>query len=151
MARVLGLLPSALIAAAQNAGAGAYYGVLRALKSAPRTSEAYALYRVAKSITSAAGTDVFQPLNQNPASNTLPIFPTKVATGFRQNVSLVYRDRTTGQISKTYFSVTSETGMTRESAISKAIAAYADQAEAYNQDLIGAVHTSAYQLMPMGF
>jgi hypothetical protein len=64
---------------------------------------------------------------------------------------LVYRDRTTGNISKTYYSVVSDTGVTRESAISQAIGAYSDNAEQYNQDLIGAVHTSAYQMVPFGF
>lgn len=148
MARVLGLFPSALIAASQNAGAGVFYRTLRALGVAPRQSEAYALYKQAKAITSAQGHDVFEPLNENPASNVLPVWPTRSATGVRQNVQLVYRDRTTGQMSKTYFSVTSDNGVTREEAISQAISAYASNAEQYNQDLIGAVHTSAYRMSP---
>jgi hypothetical protein len=151
VSRVLGLFPAALIAAAQNAGAGVFYRALRALGIAPRQSEAYALYRMAKSITAAQGNDVFMSLGDNPGDGPLPAWPTKNATGVRQNVSLVYRDRTTGQISKTFYSVVSEEGVTRESAIATAIDAYADNAEAYNQDLIGAAHTSAYQLTPMGF
>jgi len=151
VARVLGLFPSALIAAAQNAGAGVYYKALRALGVAPRQSEAYALYRMAKSITVARGNDVFMSLGDNPAEGSLPEWPTRNAEGVRQNVSLVYRDRTTGNISRTFYSVTSEGGITREEAIAQAIDAYAGNAEAYNQDLIGAAHTSAYRLTPMGF
>ena len=151
MARILGLFPAALIAAAQNSGAGVFYRQLRELGIAPRQSEAYALYKMAKSITESRGNDIFSELDQNPAEGSLPPWPTKNATGVRQNISLVYRDRTTGKISRTYYSVTSEEGVTRESAISSAIQAYADNAEAYNQDLIGAVHTSAYQLTPFGF
>jgi hypothetical protein len=150
MARILGLFPAALIAAAQNSGAGAFYRALRELNVAPRQSEAYALYRMAVSITAKQGNDVFEPLEGNPGESALPAWPTKEATGVRQNISLVYRDRTTGVISKTYYSVTSETGVAREEAIAQAIQAYSDNAEAYNQDLIGAVHTSAYQLTPFG-
>jgi hypothetical protein len=151
VARVLGLFPAALIAAAQNSGAGVFYSALRDLGIAPRTSEAYALYRMAKGITEAGVSDVFGALDENPANNPLPSWPTRNATGVRQNISLVYRDRITGEISKTYYSVTSDTGITREEAVSQAITAYSDNAEAYGQDLIGAVHTSAYQLAPLGF
>lgn len=151
MARVLGLFPAALVAARQNSGATAFYNELRSLGLAPRTSEAYALYRMAKSIVASEGTQAFEPLENNPASGNLPLWPTKSSTGVRQNISLVYRDRTTGQISRTYYSTTSATGVSREAAIGEAIQAYSDNAEAYNQDLIGAVHTSAYQLTPMDF
>lgn len=151
MARVLGLFPAALLAAGQNSGAGGFYRTLRELGIAPRQSEAYALYRMAKAITSANNVDTFGALNENPATGALPEWPTRNATGIRQNVSLVYRDRTTGNISRTYYSISSELGTTREQAIAQAIAAYSDNAEAYNQDLIGAAHTSAYQLTPMGF
>lgn len=151
MARVLGLFPAALIAAAQNSGAGVFYRTLRDLGVAGRQSEVYALYRMAKAITVNQGNDAFEDLGAIPNIGQLPSWPTRSATGIRQNVSLVYRDRTTGVISRTYYSVTSQEGVTRESAISQAITAYADNAEAYNQDLIGAVHTSAYQLTPAGF
>jgi hypothetical protein len=151
MARVLGLFPSALIAAAQNSGAGVFYRTLRDLGIAPRQSEAYALYRMAKGITESRDNDIFSDLGSNPAEGALPEWPTRNATGVRQNISLVYRDRTTGAISRTFYSVVSDEGINREDAIAQAIQSYSDNAEAYNQDLIGAVHVSAYQLTPMGY
>lgn len=151
MARALGLFPAALIAARGNMGANAFYNELRTLGVAPRRSEALALYRTAKGVVSVEGNDVYEDPNANPASGVLRDWPTKNATGIRQNVTLVYRDRATGEFSTTKYSVVSDNGITRNEAVNEAVAAYSDQAENYDQDLISAVHTSAFQFAPFGF
>jgi hypothetical protein len=46
------------------------------------------------------------------------------------------------------YQVSSENGVTRQEAINTAIAAYEDKAEHYGQELVGAVHTKTFQLVP---
>lgn len=148
MARVLGLLPSALRAAADNMGANNFYRYLRQIDVAPRRTEALQLYKMAIGMTTGARDEIFANPARVPSGSELVPFPSKKATGVRQNVTLIYRDRVTGTLQKTYWSVTSENGISRESAMSSAIDAYAPHAEAYEQDLIGAVHTGAYRYVP---
>jgi|SRR6185312_342018 len=150
MARILGVFPSALIAARGGMSANAFYRQLQSLGLGARRGEVLALYRQAKSIVSKSGTDVFNDPTLIPSGQDLQSWPTRSATGVAQNVTLAYRDRTTGEISTTYYRVTSEEGVTREQAVAQAVSAYSDASDRYNQDLIGAVHTSAYQLIPTG-
>lgn len=150
MARILGLFPSAIIAAKGGMSANAFYRQLKTLGIAARRSEVLALYREAKAITSKSGNEVFANPDLPPASSELQTWPTRKATGVKQGITLAYRDKTTGEISRTYYSVTSPNGILRSEAVAQAIAAYSDAAERYNQDLIGAVHTSAYNLTPTG-
>ena len=146
MARVLGLWNSAVKAAKGGLNASQWYSMLRDQGIAPRSSEAFALFRIAVKV--AAGQPWEIGANQKAVPRVRPgqNWPTKRATGVRQNVSLAYRNRTTGVITQTFWSVISPKGVTRESAVQEAIQSYASNAEAYDQDLIMAVHTSAYGL-----
>lgn len=148
MARILGLLPSALIAARGGMSANAWYQQLRAQGEAPRKSDAQRLFKEAKDIVTRSGSDLFHPSDQVPSGDDLGRWPTKTATGVAQTVSLVYRDPDTGVISHTWYRVTTPNGMTRAEAVAQAIDAYSGAAERYAQELLGAVHTSAYQLVP---
>jgi hypothetical protein len=150
MARILALFPAALMAARENMGANAFYRELQSLGMAARRSEVLSLYKISLSITSKSGEEPFQPINENPAGGPLQSWPTKTEAGVMQTVSLTYRDRTTGKISRTYWSTKTAEGVTREEAMAAAIDAYSEHADSYNQDLIGAVHTSAYNLSPIG-
>lgn len=150
MARILYALPLAIRAAREGFSAAAFEKQLRELGQGARSSEVRALYKEAVDIVSRSqGTEPFQPLNL-PPSEPMARFPTRNKTSVMQNVSLVYRDKTTGQISRTFYRVTSANGLSRQEAIDQAIAAYSDNAERYGQDLIGAVHTSAYRQVPFG-
>lgn len=148
MARILGLFPSALKAAGEGMSATAYYNELRSLGQAARKSEVFNLFKIARGIISVSADEPFRDPTQVPTATELAPWPTKSATGIRQNVTLTYRDRTTGQIKQTYWSTVTENGLTRETAVATAIDAYSEHAESYDQDLIGAVHTSAYSLQP---
>ena len=150
MARILGLFPSALIAARGGMSANAFYRQLRDLGLAARRSEVLALYRDAKAIVSHSGDEVFQDPDLAPDPANLQIWPTRTAVGVKQTVTLHYRDTTTGEIIKTYYSVSSPNGVTRSEAVDQAISSYSDAADRYGQDLIGAIHTSAYRLTPTG-
>lgn len=148
MPRILGLLPSALLAARQGATASEYYAALRSRGMAPRSSEAYRLYGIAKNIVSRSGDEPFKPIDQVPTGEDLVAWPSKGATGVSQTVSLTYRDKATGVLKQTWWRTVSPNGITREQAVSTAIDAYAEHADRYGQDLVGAVHTSAYLLTP---
>lgn len=149
MARVLGLFPSALIAARGGLSANQYYSELRDLGIAARRSEVLQLYKIAKSIVTKSPDEPFRDISQTPRGPETPPWPTRKAVGVAQTVTLTYRDRTTGQIKQTWWRTVTPDGMTREQALATAIDSYSDHAESYDQDLIGAVHTSAYRLVPM--
>jgi hypothetical protein len=149
MARILGLFPAALIAAREGMGANQFYNELRSLGMAARRSEVLSIYKTSLAIVSKSGDELFRPDSSNPADEQLQTWPTKTEAGVMQTVSLLYRDRTTGKLSRTYYSTKTPEGMTREEAKAKAINAYSEHADDYNQDLIGAVHTSSYNLSPV--
>lgn len=148
MPRILGLFPSSLIAAKADMTANAYYRELQSLGIAARRSEVLSLYKLSRSIVATAPDEPFRNIGQVPSENELSVWPTKRATGIRQNVSLIYRDRATGAIRRTFWSTSSENGITREEAMAQAIDVYSEHAERYKQDLIGAVHTGAYRYTP---
>jgi hypothetical protein len=150
MARVLGLLPSALRAARAGLSATEWYRLLRVQGIAPRRSDAYKIYSHAVALVSNNEAEIGAPQGQKPRIAELPVYPTVKATGVMQTVTLIYRNRTTGAFDKVFYRVTSKTGVTRSKAVKMAIEAYAGQADRYNQDLIGAVHSSAYRMEPAG-
>lgn len=149
MPRVLGLFPSSLVAARSGMSANAYYKELRNLGIAARRSEVLNLYKISRGIVARTPDEPFRDISQVPSGAELPPWPSKKATGVAQNVTLVYRDKTTGQIKQTYWRTVTDNGITREEALATAIDAYSDHAEQYGQELIGAVHTSAYRLTPI--
>jgi hypothetical protein len=151
MARILGLMPSALRAARAGLTATEWYKVLRVQGVAPRQSEAYKLYSQAVSLVANAPSEIGAPQGQKPRVAELPVYPTKSATGVMQTVTLLYRNRTTGAIGQVFYRVTSEKGVTRSSAVKKAIESYAGAADNYDQEMIAAVHSSAYRMVPTGF
>lgn len=148
MARILGLFPSSLLAAREGMSANAFYRELRALGIAARRSEVLALYRISRSITARSADEPFRDIRQTPNADEIQLWPTRKATGFRQTVAVVYRERSTGHISQAWYQTKTDQPIPRETAIAQALNAYNDHAERYNQDLIGAIHTSAYQLVP---
>lgn len=148
MARILGALPAALVAARGGMSANAFYRQLQTLGYGARRSEVLQLYGIAKDIVTRSPNEPFQPLNQVPVPGPNDTWPVKTATGIAQTVTITYRDRTTGTIKQTWYRTINPQALTREEAIAQAIDAYSQHAENYNQDLIGAVHTSAYNLTP---
>lgn len=148
MPKVLGLLPSALVAARNNMSANAFYRDLRNVGLAARRTEVLQLYKIAKGIVQRAQDEPFRDIRQVPSGSELGTWPSKKATGIAQTVTLTYRDKTTGHINQTWWRTTSPNGITRERALAMAIDAYSEHAESYDQELIGAVHTSAYNMAP---
>lgn len=149
MAAILGLLPAALTAARGGMSANTFQKYTQTLGIGARRSETLQLFKIAKAIVTASPEEPFKPIHLAPSPSDLQPWPTKKAAGIRQNVTLIYRDRTTGQIKQTFWSTVGVNPLTREEALATAIDAYSGHAERYEQELIGAVHTSAYSLSPV--
>ena len=149
MARVLGLFPAALIAARGGMSANEFYRTLREEGIAARRSEVLQLFKIAKGIVVKSPDEPFKDIGEIPRESDLPIWPSRKSTGLIQTVQLTYRDKTTGKISQTYWRTSTPNGIERERAMAMAVDAYSEHAESYDQDLIGAVHTSSYRLVPM--
>lgn len=148
MPRILGLFPSALIAASGGESANEWIKTMQSIGMGARRGEMLELYKLARGIVSKSPDEIFRDITQVPTASEIQVWPTRKATGFVQTVTLVYRDRTTGKLAQTYWKTSNPVPMKRETAIATAISAYADHAERYNQDLVGAVHTSTYQQIP---
>lgn len=148
MPAILGLFPSALNAASGGQSANEWIKTMQSIGLGARRGEMLELYKIARGIVSKSPDEIFRDITQVPTASEIQVWPTKKATGFAQVVTLVYRDRTTGKLNQTYWKTSNPTPMKRETAMATAISAYADQAERYNQDLVGAVHTSTYQQIP---
>lgn len=148
MARILGLLPEALVAARGGLSATQFYNDLKNRGIAPRKSEAYALYRYAVGIVEQYGNELFRNQKAIPSANDLVDWPVKKATGISQRVMVVIRDKQTGAQSHSYFNIVTESGVTREEAKAAAIAAYERKNEGYKSEIINAVHVGAYRQIP---
>lgn len=148
MARILGSFGTIMASIQQGYSANATYRELQNQGIGARRSEVLALYKLAKGIVAGSPDEVFRDITAVPTASEITPWPTAKATGFAQTVTLVYRDRTTGSYAQTYYRVSNPQPVTRESVMATAASAYADTAEQYNQDLIGALHTSTYENIP---
>ena len=148
MPAILGLFPSALISVQGGQSANGWIRTMRSIGLGARRSEMLELYSLARGIVSRSPDEIFRDITQVPTASEIQVWPTRKATGFIQTVTLIYRDRTTGKLNQTYWKTSNVTPMRRETAMATAVSAYSFQAERYNQDLVGAVHTSTYQQVP---
>lgn len=148
MARVLGLFPAALNAARSGASANAFYRALQAEGIAPRRAEALQLYKIARNVIAKSEAEVFKPTSSVPTAGDISQWPTRIRTGIIQNVTVTLRDKTTGQVTSKPLSIKVQQAITRDAAIAKAVDLASEHAESYNQEIIGAVHTSTYELSP---
>lgn len=149
MASIYGLFGSAIAYAAQGLSSNEFYRTIQAAGQGARRSEVLKLYAQAKTIVAGAETEAFANQNSVPSGNSLAPWPTRSRTGIRQNVKLLYRDKTTGDYKTTYWSTITTNGITRREAVSAAIEAYSGTADEYDQEFVGAFHSSA-QLLTTG-
>jgi hypothetical protein len=148
VARILGAFPGALLAASGGMSANQFYRDLQAVGYGARRSEVLALYKLARGIVARSPDEPFRPIHTAPGARELTDWPTRKATGVKQTVAITYRERATGTISRVWWSTVNPTAIAREEAMAQALDAYAEHAEQYNQELIGAVHTGAFRQIP---
>jgi hypothetical protein len=148
MARILGAFPAALIAAKNGMNGSQFIRALRAAGLGARESEVRALLKTAYASLKTNPSEPFADPRAIPDLSTASPWPTVSATGVKQAVELTYRQRATGTLITVPYQVSSESGVTRAQAIAKAIEAYSAKAESYGQELVGAVHTKVWRLIP---
>jgi hypothetical protein len=142
-------LGSAVRAAREGLSANRWLAALREAGTGIRRAVGLRLFGIAKGIASEAGEEPTRDLDRVPSLAEMRPSPTRATTGVLQTVRLVYRERVTGKLIERYHSTFSATGVTRQEAIDAAIDAYAAHSEEYQNDLVGAVHTSAIRLVPV--
>jgi hypothetical protein len=148
MAAILELLPIALRYARAGLSANGFYRAMKAQDVGGRRSEILDLYKNARNIVSHSGAEAFKDINGTPDPAQLTGWPTKTAAGIKQTVTLLYRDKITGKVVPTYWNTVSDQPLSRAEAVRRAMTAYAANNDSYGTDIIGAVHTSAYRLVP---
>jgi hypothetical protein len=126
-----GLIPSALRAVGEGLSANQWAAAIRESGAGIRRQVALRIYGQARALAAEYGQE-----------------PTRPSSGVLQTVQLFYRERVTGNIVQRFFNVKTTEGITREEAISQAIGANSANAQRYEQELIGAVHTGTALLVP---
>ena len=144
-----GLFGSAVRAANEGLSAGAWIRALQATGTGIRRQVALRLYSEAKNVVAETGAEPTRDLNQVPTLAEMPPVATRATEAVLQTVRLVYRERVTGNLKVVFHSTKSDQGVTRGQAVTNAVNAYAASAEEYQQELVGAVHTSAVRLVPV--
>lgn len=112
-------------------------------------------YRLFGEVQGALGnrlSEASAPLHRRPAQEEVTQWSTRNAAGFLQQVEVLVRDRATGEVSARPFSVTGDQLRSRGSVISEALDVFAGGVEdgPYEEQILGAVHVGAYELVPEG-
>jgi hypothetical protein len=92
-----------------------------------------------------------EPLNLRPVAAEIRTWTTAKARGYIQQVEVLVREKTTGQIVSVPFSVHGRSLVSRRNAIQQALDVYSDDnAKRYDQVVLGAVYTGTYEARPSG-
>lgn len=140
---------TALEAARQGLSANAGLRTLRDAGVGIRRDTWLTLYRSASTVIARSAGEPFAPLHSKPQSHEIGEYPSKSQTGYMQRVTLVYRERGTGNIIRTYHSTMGNRLVTRQQAIQNAVNAYAGEEDEYDQELIGVSYTSTVRFVPL--
>jgi hypothetical protein len=144
-----GLFGSAVRAAAEGLSAGKWLAALKESGAGIRRQVGLRLFAEAKRVAAESAEEPSRELEQVPGPRELAPMATRAEAGVLQTVRLVYREKVTGNLRVVFHSTKSENGVTRQEAINSAIESYAQHSEEYQTQLVGAVHTSAIQLIPV--
>lgn len=92
-----------------------------------------------------------EPTDLHPVAGEIQTWTTSKATGYVQQVEVLVRDRGTGEVISVPYSAMGRELQTRREVLNKALSVYSDDnAEKYNQQVLGAVYTGTYQAVPQG-
>lgn len=142
------LVTHALRAVGEGLSANQWLTALRESGAGIQRQAGLRIYGVARALAAEYRDEPTRPLDATPSFSESRQWPTRDSSGVLQTVKLVYRERVTNRIVQRFYNVKTPNGITRSEAISRAIAANADNAGQYEQTLIGAVHTGTAVLVP---
>lgn len=137
------LIPSALRAVREGLSANAWLAALREAGSGVRRAVGLSIFGQARTLAAEYEAEPTRALDRVPAFSDMKQWPTKASSGILQTVQIFYRENMTGRIVQRFYNVRTQEGLTRQEAINQAIDANADNADRYEQVLVGAVHTGA--------
>jgi len=92
------------------------------------------------------------PMNRIPTADEIKDWTTKSAKGYVQQVEVLIRDKTTGEVISVAYSRMGKTLISRNGVIKEALDTYGgENAKRYPwQRILGAVYTGTYQAIPEG-
>ncbi|SRR5713101_1773499 len=92
-----------------------------------------------------------EPVNRIPTASEIQHWTTQKAKGYVQQVEVIARDRTTGEILSLPYSLTGKTLRSRNYAINQALSIYKqDTPSGENQQILGAIYSGTYYASPEG-
>lgn len=141
------LVPHALRAVGEGLSANQWIAAAREAGLGVRRQTMLRVYGQAKALAAEYGQEPTRGLNQVPTFSESRQWPTRQSEGVLQTVQLVYRERVTQRIVTRFYNVKTPNGITRGEAIERAISANADNADRYQQQLLGAFHTGTAVLV----
>jgi hypothetical protein len=90
-----------------------------------------------------------EPIDEVPYAHQIKTWTTAKAKGYIQQVEVIVREKSTGQIISVPFSVTGHKLVTRRQAMQQALDIYSDEnAQKYDQQILGAVYSGTYHARP---
>jgi hypothetical protein len=106
---------------------------------------------IQRSLTNQIG-EASAPLNRRPLGAEISTLTTKQATGYVQYVDMFVRDRASGSVSIRPFAVRSNTLLTRQAVIARAMTAFqtftTGPEPSYPEQVLGAAYVATYQMTP---
>jgi hypothetical protein len=92
-----------------------------------------------------------EPQRLRPTAAEIQTWTTTKAQGYVQQVEVLVRERGTGQIVSVPYTSIGRTLRSRAAIIEESLDVYSDDnAEKYNQQILGAVYSGTYQAVPVG-
>lgn len=109
----------------------------------------YRLYAEIKTSAATIAEKLGQGVSRVPTAGEIQIWETATAKGYIQQVEVLARDRTTGEVISIPFSLTGKTLRSRAAVIKEALSVYTgDNAGKYDQQILGAVYSGTYEARP---
>lgn len=133
-----------------NAGLSATEG-LRQFREAGGEVRTATWYRLHGEVQAAFGNTLAEagrPGGRTPTLDETTQWSTVSATGFLQQVEVALRDRSSGEVYFKPYSISGEGLLTRNAAIEQAISSYQEGSDEYDEQVLGAIHVGAYELVP---
>jgi hypothetical protein len=88
------------------------------------------------------------PLNRRPAANEIGTWTTVRKRGFAQRVTVLTQDTLTGATKQRYVTVTTRSLVSRGNAIKQAMAAFVDNEDNYDTQVIAAFSAGVFEMIP---
>lgn len=149
MAREVGNLAwEAIQAVKQGLSANKFIQALRDAGIGVARGTGLRIFAQAKEDLAAQGLEITRPLDRRPLVHEIKAYETKVQSGYMQYVDVYVKDRATGEVFPAPYGIRTDTLLTRADTIATALQRYAEHAEMYGQQILGATYTSTYLFAP---